>query len=71
METRKDIFKLDRTFGKAMTLQEADDYQNDYSGYTLKERLGIVFYLTSRAYNFDANNPPRIDRTVGSAEKLY
>lgn len=71
MDSKPDIYKLDRTFGKAMTAQEADDYQNDYSAYSLEERLEIVFYLTSIAYNFDPNNPPRIDKTAFSAEKIY
>lgn len=71
MSDGTDKFRLDRTFGKGMTFQEADDYQNDYTGYTLEERLEIVLYLTSIAYNFDPNNPPRMDKTVFSAGKIY
>ena len=62
MEEKKDIYSLDRTFGQAMTAKEADDYQNDYSGYAFESRLSIAYYLTSVAYNFDRNNPPHLDK---------
>ncbi|MBL0237575.1 MAG: hypothetical protein IPQ02_13435 [Saprospiraceae bacterium] len=63
-------FKLDRLVFKAMTAKEADDQQRDYSKKTIEERLEIAYYLTSIAYNFDINNPPRMDKTIFSAEKL-
>jgi len=63
-------FKLDRSVFKAMTVKEADDQQRDYSKKTIEERLEIAYYLTSIAYNFDINNPPRMDKTIFSAEKL-
>ena len=64
-------FKLDRTCGQGMTAEQADAYQNDYTGYTLEERLSIVFYLTSAAYNFDPEHPPKMDKTIFSAGKIY
>ncbi len=63
-------FKLDRSSFKAMTAKEADDQQRDYSKKTIEERLEIAYYLASIAYNFDINNPPRMDKTIFSAEKL-
>ena len=33
---------------------------------TLAERLRVAMYLNSVAFNFDINNPPRMDRTVFS-----
>lgn len=63
-------FKLDRTVFKAMTAKEADDQQRNSSKKTIEDRLEIAYYLNSIAYNFDINNPPRMDKTIFSAEKL-
>ena len=62
-------FRLDKTAFQAMTFEEADDYQRDYRNYSAKQRLEIALYLTSMAYNFDMNNPPRMDKTVFSKGK--
>lgn len=63
-------FILDRSAFKAMTAKEADDQQRDSSIKTSEERLEIAYCLTSKAYNFDINNPPRMDKTIFSAEEL-
>lgn len=57
-------YKLDKTVFQAMTVKEADDYMRDYRKYNWKERVQISFYLTSLAYGFDINNPPRMDKTI-------
>ncbi len=62
-------YKLDKTVSQAMTVQEADDYMRDYRKYNWKERIHISFYLTSLAYGFDINNPPRMDKTIFSIAK--
>jgi hypothetical protein len=36
---------------------------------TAKERLEDALYLNSVAYNFDINNPPKLDRTAFSMRK--
>lgn len=64
------LYKLDRTAFKAMTAEEADQYQRDYSKETLEERLEIALYLTSIAYNFDMKNPPEMDKTLFSVRSL-
>ncbi len=64
------LYKLDRTAFKAMTAEEADQYQRDYSKETLEERLEIALYLTSIAYNFDMKNPPGMDKTLFSVRSL-
>ncbi len=61
------LYKLDRSAFQAMTAVEADEYQRDYSNESVERRLEIAFYLTSIAYNFDIDNPPRMDKTVFSA----
>ncbi len=70
MSEDNNIFRLDKTAFQAMTVEEADDYQRDYKNHSVKQRLEIALYLTSIAYNFDINNPPRMDKTVFSKDKL-
>lgn len=62
-------FRLDRTAFKAMTAQEAASI-NEYSKLTPTERLRIASYLNSVAYNYDINNPPKMDKTIFSARSL-
>ncbi len=62
-------YRLDKTAFQAMTVQEADDYMRDYRKSNWKERLKISFYLTSLAYGFDINNPPKMNKTVFNALK--
>ena len=62
-------YRLDRIAFQAMTVQEADDYMRDYKKYNWKERLKVSHYLTSLAYGFDINNPPKMDKSVFIALK--
>ncbi len=41
----------------------------EYSNHTCQERLRIYWYLTSIAYKFDLDNPPRMDKTVFGMRK--
>jgi hypothetical protein len=62
-------FKLDRT---AFRATNHENKGNDFSYWKSKtdaERLAAAFYLNSVAYNFDINNPPRMDKTVFSMRK--
>lgn len=63
------MYKLDRTVFKAQTAQEAADTSSYSKKLTMKERLKIAFYLNSIAFNFDINNPPKMDKTVYSERK--
>lgn len=56
-------YRLDKTIFQAMTVQEADDYMRDYRAYDWRERLKISYYLTSLAYGFDVDDPPKMDKT--------
>ena len=69
MDEQSKKYRLDKTAFKAMTVQEADNYMRDYKQYNWKERLKISFYLTSLAYRFDVNDPPRMDKTLFIAIK--
>ena len=63
-------FKLDRTAFKAQTLKEAANHATGYKKLSWQERLKVATYLNSVAYNFDLNNPPKMDRTKFSAKSI-
>lgn len=62
-------FKLDSTVFKYQSLEEADKNTNYWLSKTAEERLAASFYLNSIVYNFDINNPPKMDRTVFNMRK--
>ncbi len=62
-------YRMDKTAFKVKTFEEADDVMRDYSSYSMQERLRIYWYLTSIAYKFDLDNPPRMDKTVFRIKK--
>ena len=57
-------YRLDKTAFRAQTAAEASDNYSYWKKQSHAERLRASFYLNSVAYNFDINNPPRLDRTV-------
>jgi hypothetical protein len=62
-------YRLDKTVFKIQTVEEADDAMRNYTNHTVKERLEIAFYLTSIAYRFDMEKPPRMDKTAFRIKK--
>ena len=62
-------YRMDKTAFKVKTFEEADDVMRDYSSYSMQERLRIYWYLTSIAYMFDLDYPPRMDKTVFRTKK--
>ena len=66
-----DSFKLDRTKFKGQTQSEAADHSGYYKNLSWLERLKVAAYLNSVAYNFDLNNPPKMDRTKFSVKSIY
>ena len=65
-----DSFKLDRTAFKAQTIAEAANHAKEYQKLSWQERLKVAAYLNSSAFNFDINNPPRMDRTKFSTKSI-
>jgi len=63
-------YRLDRNAFKAQSLKEAADHVSVYKKMTWQELLKVAAYLNSVAYNYDLNNPPRLDRTKFSARSL-
>ncbi|MCA6461316.1 MAG: hypothetical protein IM571_12095 [Chitinophagaceae bacterium] len=64
-------FRLDRTAFKAQTLEEAARHSEYYKKLTWQERLQIANYLNSVAYNYDLNNPPKMDKTKFSVKSIF
>lgn len=62
-------FKLDRTAFHAGSHKETENYYAKSQPKTSKERLQAANYLNSVAFQFDINNPPRLDRTAFSMRK--
>ena len=64
------MFRLDKTTGKGHTHKSlAEENKAYWKSKTVEERVSAVMYLNSIAYNFDVNNPPRLDKTVHSTRK--
>ena len=62
--------RMDKTAFRVQTFEGADDAMRNYTDYSVKERLEIAYYLTSVAYRFDMEHPPRMDKTVFHIKKL-
>lgn len=69
MDDASTKYRVDKTAFQAMTVQESDDYMRIYRNNGWKERLKTSFYLTSLAYSFDINNPPKMGKTFFLASK--
>lgn len=61
-------YKFDRTAFKAQTFEQEQKTKTFVTA-SMIVRLKVSFYLNSIAYNFDINNPPRMDKTVFSMRK--
>ena len=60
---------MDKTVGKAMTHAEAEKEKLFSPETTKKQRLNEAWHLTCMAYGIDPENPPKMDKTVGSSRK--
>ncbi len=63
------MYKLDRTVFKIQTAEEASSHATYWKKQSAEERLKAAMYLNSVAFNFDINNPPRMDKTLYSERK--
>jgi len=63
------MFRLDRSYGKGHKHENAEKDSAYWKTKTVDERLAAAMYLNSIAYNFDINNPPRMDKTIFSCRK--
>jgi hypothetical protein len=51
-------------------MKEAANYVKEYQKRSWQDRLKVAAYLNSSAFNFDINNPPRIDWTKFSTKSI-
>ncbi len=56
-------YNLDRNYFKMQTAEEASNNYAYWKSLNYTERLKAAFYLNSVAFNFDINNPPKLDKT--------
>ncbi len=63
------MYKLDRNYFRINSFKEADNNREYWLSKTPNERFAAAWYLISCAWNFDINNPPRMDRSVFSMRK--
>jgi hypothetical protein len=57
-------YTFDRTAFSQLSAEEADqEMRRPRAERTVQERLEYSYYLTARAYGFDPDNPPRMDKT--------
>ena len=61
------MYRLDKTFFKAQTAEEASSHAEYYREISWKERLEIVKCLNSIAYRIANKNEPRMDKLVFKA----
>jgi len=65
-------FRLNRSAFRAGKLADQDKIDAAYwAKKTIDERIKASWYMTSKAYGYDIDNPPRLDRNVFKAEKLF
>lgn len=57
-------YRLDRAAFIAQTFEKASNNYSYWKQQSYTERLRASFYLNSVAFNFDINNPPRLDRNA-------
>lgn len=62
-------FPLNRTQFKGQTVTEAADHRTYYQNLTWQERLKVANYLTSIAFNYPENEPPRLDKSKFTARR--
>jgi hypothetical protein len=57
-------YRLDKTYFKKQSVQEADHYEKYWAQKTFEERLAAAWYLTCQAFNISYENPPRMDKKI-------
>ena len=62
-------YKLDRNYGKAQTLKEADNYQEYWLQKDVSERLSAAWYLICISNGYSIDNPPKLDKTIFGMRK--
>jgi hypothetical protein len=62
-------YRLDKTYGKAQTFNEADDNRGYWLQKDASERIKAAWFLIASAYGFSLDHPPRIDKSKFTMRK--
>ena len=57
-------YRLDKNAFKAHSVAEAASHYLYWQKQSAEERLKAAMYLNSVAFDYDLNNPPRMDKTI-------
>ena len=66
---KQNNYQLDRMKFKMQSFQEADMQHDYWMTKSVEERMRAAYYLISVAFDFDINNPPRLDKNIFSTRK--
>ncbi len=55
-------YRLDRNIFKMQKAEDSGHNDSYWKNQSLSERLRAAFYLNSVAFNFNINNPPKMDK---------
>ena len=58
--------RLDKTKFKIQSFEEADHQTAYWRNKTMDERLQAAYHLSLRAYGYDPEHPPKMDKSVFS-----
>jgi hypothetical protein len=61
--------KLDKTAHKAYNFKNQTPEIENYRGLAFEELARVFSYLQTVAYNFNANDYPKMDKTIHSSRK--
>lgn len=62
-------YRLDKTYGKAQTFNEADNNIEYWLQKDVSERLKAAWFLIASAYGFSLGHAPRFDKTKFAMRK--
>lgn len=56
--------RLDKSFFKKQSLKEADDNLRYWRSKSTSERLQSAYQLSLRAFGYDPDNPPKLEKNL-------
>lgn len=63
------MFKFDRNYSKTSSFKTFTKESTNYKGFTAHQIADVFLYLQSVAFNYDLNDPIKMDKTVYSSRK--
>ena len=66
---RSSMYRLDRSYAKAQSFEDADNQYDFWSKKSVGERLRASWYLTCQAYGLEYRTDHKLDRSIHSMRK--